>query len=264
MIRRNVLRELLNEGKPTIGTHVHSIWPGMVEVIGQSGTMDYIEFSAEYAPYDLHSLENFGRAIDLYDDMSAMMKIEQEPRTYLAIRAVGSGIQNLLFADIRTPEDAANAVASARADTPKTRGVAGAGMRRDVAYVIGPGSADYVESLEQGVVMLMIEKRSAVEHLEEVLSVGGVDMVQFGPADYAMSLGYAGQFDHPEVKEAERRTIETAIEMGIRPRAEIESHEEAAAYIEMGVKDFCIGTDVQTIYDYCREQGGSLAKTLGR
>lgn len=89
MIRRNVLRERLNERLPTIGTHVHSIWPGIVEVIGQSGTMDYIEFSAEYAPYDLHSLENFGRAIDLFDDMSSMMKIEQEPRTYLAIRALG-------------------------------------------------------------------------------------------------------------------------------------------------------------------------------
>ena len=78
-VRRNVLRELLDADKPSVGTHIHSIWPGMVEVIGYSGAMDYIEFSGEYAPYDLSALENFGRAVDLFDDMSSMMKIEQQP-----------------------------------------------------------------------------------------------------------------------------------------------------------------------------------------
>ena len=264
MKRRNVLRELLKEGKPTIGTHVLSIWPGMVEVIGHSGTMDYVEFLGEYAPYDLLSLENFGRAVDLFDHMSAMMKIEQQPRTYLAVRAVGSGIQNLLFADIRDVEDARDAVASARAETPQTGGLGGTGMRRDVGYVMGAGSANYVEALEEGVVALMIEKRSAVENLEEILSVGGVDMVQFGPADYAMSIGIPGQRNDPKVKEAERRTIETALKMGIAPRAEIHRFEEAAPYIEMGVKDFCIGIDVRVVHDYCREHGGALMKALGR
>ena len=42
--KKNVLRELINAGKPTIGTHVHSIWPGVAEVIGHSGTIDYVEF----------------------------------------------------------------------------------------------------------------------------------------------------------------------------------------------------------------------------
>ena len=264
MRRKNVLRELLREGKPTIGTHVLVSWPGMVEVIGHSGAIDYIEFVGEYAPYDLYSLENFGRAIDLFDHMSAMMKIEQQPRTYLAVRAVGSGIQNLLFADIRTVADAKEAVAAARAETPQTGGVAGAGMRRDVGYSFRAGTADYVEALEEGVVALMIEKRPAIEHLEEILSIGGVDMVQFGPSDYSMSIGVPGQTNHPKVKEAERYTIETALRMGVRPRAEINSFREAAPYIEMGVKDFCIGTDVSVIYGYCKEQGSALAKLLGR
>ena len=86
MKRRNVLREKLDAGEPpSIGTHVHVLWPGMVEVIGHSGAMDYVEFQGEYAPYDLASLENFGRAVDLFPHMSSMMKIEQMPRTYLAV-----------------------------------------------------------------------------------------------------------------------------------------------------------------------------------
>ena len=262
--KKNALRELLKAGKPTIGTHVHSQWPGIVEIIGHTGTMDYIEFSGEYAPYDLFSLENFGRAIDLFDHMSAMMKLDQEPRTYLATRAIGSGIQNILFADIRTVDEAKECIAAARPETPEAGGIIGVGMRRDVGYLVGPGSPEYVQQLEEGVVAFMIEKRQAVEDLEEILSVGSVDMVQFGAADYAMSLGIPGQWTHPDVKKAEKYVIETAQKMGIRPRAEIRDFEQAKPYMDMGIKDFCIGSDVGVIYGYCKTQGEGMAKLLGR
>jgi len=262
--RRNVLRERLDQDKPSIGTHLHSIWPGMVEVIGHSGAMDYVEFEAPYAPYDLHGLENFGRAVDLFDHMSSMIKIEQEPRTYLATRAVGSGIQNLLFADIRSPDDARAAVAAARPETPQAGGIAGVGMRRDVGYVVSPGSPDFVESLEQCVVAVMIEKKSAVEQVEEILSVGGIDMVVFGYGDYSMSIGLAGQWEHPKVVEAKRYTFETALKMGIQPRVEIGDYREAEPYLKMGIKHFCIGYEVQVIHDWCKEQAKGLAEMIGR
>ena len=76
-----------------------------------------MEFVGEYAPYDLFALENLGRAVDTFPHMSAMMKIEQQPRTYLAVRAIGSGIQNVLFADPRTVDDVRECVRSgARGD----------------------------------------------------------------------------------------------------------------------------------------------------
>ena len=123
---------------------------------------------------------------------------------------------------------------------------------------------DYIRNLEEGILALMIEKKPAVENLENILSVGGIDMVQFGPSDYSMSIGRPGETTHPEVKEAERYVIETAIKMGIRPRAELNEVAQADSYLEMGVKDFTIGTDVNTIYNFCKEQGGALSKELGR
>ncbi|MCB1809459.1 MAG: 2,4-dihydroxyhept-2-ene-1,7-dioic acid aldolase, partial [Candidatus Competibacteraceae bacterium] len=104
-MRKNRLRQLLDADQPSLGTHLHSSWPSIIELVGHSGMFDYIEFVAEYAPYDLYGLENMARAVDLFDHMSAMMKIEQEPRTFLTVRAIGSGIQNVLFADPRTAAD---------------------------------------------------------------------------------------------------------------------------------------------------------------
>jgi 4-hydroxy-2-oxoheptanedioate aldolase len=236
----------------------------MVEVIGYSGGMDYIEFSGEYAPYDLYALENFGRAIDLFPHMSSMIKIDQEPRTYLAGRAIGSGIQNLLFADIRSMEDTREAVAAARAETPRTKGYVGAAMRRDVGYLLTCGSQIYVDQLQDGVVALMIEKDSAVENLEAILSVPGVDMVQFGPADYSMSIGIPGQWNHPRVREAERFVIETALKMGVAARVELGDFRDADRYLKMGVKHFCVGWDIDIIYKYCKDQGAAFAEVFGK
>ena len=234
-MRHNRLRELLDADLPSLGTHLHSSWPSITELVGHSGMFDYVEFVAEYAPYDLYALENIGRAIDLFPHMSGMMKIEQEPRTYLTIRAIGSGIQNVLFAD-----------------------------PRDVRFVLEGGSPEFAQALDQSVVALMIEKKSAVEDLEALLSVPGVDMTQFGPADFSNSIDRPGEWQHPEVVEAEKHVIETSLKMGVAPRAEINTPEQAEKYLEMGVKHFCIGTDVSILFDWFRDTGGAFNELLGR
>ena len=262
-MRRNHLRELLRAGRPSIGTHVAISWPSIVELVGHSRMFDYVEFVAEYAPYDLYALENLGRAVDLFPHMTGMTKIEQEPRTYLAVRAIGSGIQNVLFADIRTVADAQACVRAVRAEAPGSGGIHGVGMRRDVGHVVEVGTTAFVQALDDAVVALMIEKKPAVEDLEAILSVPGVDMVQFGPADYAMSIGLAGQWDHPAVREAERFVVDTAIRKGVAPRAEIGAPAEAKRHLDMGVRHFCMGWDMTTLYQWFAGQGAALRDVLG-
>lgn len=260
-MRRNHLRELLKAGRPSLGTHLLSSWPSMVELIGRTGHFDYVEFVAEYAPFDLYALENLGRAIELFDDFSGMIKIEQEPRTHLATRAVGAGIQNVLFSDVRTVADVEECVRSVRAETPQTGGMQGFALRRDVGLVFEPGSPAYVQALEDVVVGLMIEKKEAVNDLPTLLALRGVDLVQFGPGDYAMSIGLPGQRDHPAVVEAEEYVIKTALQMGIAPRAECKPT-EIGRYLGMGVRNFCIGTDVRILHEWWNVNGAQMRASL--
>ena len=104
-MKRNRLRELLNEGKPTLGTHVVTPSPVPVEIIGQSGAFDYIEYIGEYSSFSLELLDNIGRTIELFPHMSSMIKVEEWARGFVATRAIGSGIQNMLFASCRSAED---------------------------------------------------------------------------------------------------------------------------------------------------------------
>ena len=259
-MRRNKLRELLKSGQPTLATHMHSTWPSVVEMVGHTGVFNYVEFVSEYGPFDLYSLDNFCRAVELFD-MSSMIKIDQEPRQFLAQRGIGAGFQSVLFADCRTVEDARQCVNAVRADAPGSDGTYGVALRR-FSYVGHAGQPEYVQYLKDVVVALMIEKKSAVEDLEAILSLEGIDMIQWGPADYSMSIGRPGEWSHPEVKEAERHVIETCLKKGIPPRAEIKSPEGAEYYLNMGVRHFCIGTDVRILFDWLKSNGEQLRKIV--
>ena len=136
-------------------------------------------------------------------------------------------------------------------------------MRRDVGTMREGGSPAFVKALDDAVVAIMVEKRQCVEDLDAILSVKGIDMVQFGPADYAMSIDLTGQWTHPDVRRAERKTIEMALKKGLHPRAEITEPSEAARYIEMGVKHFCIGWDVTILHSKWQTNGTSMRALFG-
>ena len=81
-MRKNSLRECIRQNKPSLDTHMNMSDPTIVELIGHTGMFDYVEFVAEYAPYDLYALENLGRAGDLFEHMSAVMKVDEELGAY--------------------------------------------------------------------------------------------------------------------------------------------------------------------------------------
>jgi 4-hydroxy-2-oxoheptanedioate aldolase len=260
-MRHNRLRELLDSDQPTLGTRILSSWPTTIELVGHSGMFDYVEFSGEYAPYDHATLENMGRAIELFNQLGGMIKIEQESRAHTAVRAIGAGFQALLFADPRSVAEVEQCVRAVRSERPQSGGLHGVNMHR--AALLEGGSEAWADAMDKVVIALMIEKKEAIENLEAMLSVPGVDMVQFGPADYSNSIGLTGQFTHPKVKEAETYTIETAQRLGIAARVELGQPTGFEPYLEMGIKHFNVGVDVKTLFSWFHETGATMRRELG-
>ena len=261
-MKKNKLRELLDAGKPSTGIHMLTTSPQIVEIIGHSGAFDYIELVGEYASWGLTDLDNFARAVELFPHMSSMFKVEQEPRTFITTRSLGAGIQNVLFADCHSAEEVKECIRAVMPETPEDGGLHGCSLRRSGGYFIDAGNEAWAKAQKEVVIAIMIEKASAMEQLEEILSVERVDMVQFGPCDYSISLGKPGQGGIPEVQRKQRDMIELALKKGIHPRAEIDSLEEAKKYIDMGVRHFCIGYDLDIIYQWCKQNGRGMRKLL--
>jgi 4-hydroxy-2-oxoheptanedioate aldolase len=259
-MRRNKFRELLRAGKPTLGTRVMSPWPTVVDVLGQSGQFDYVEFLAEYSPFDLHDLENLCRAAELAD-LTPIIKIDQASSDYIAQRAIGAGFQGVMFTDCRSAEEARQYVRSVRPETPEDGGLYGSAPRR-FSPRAQVGGIEYLQALRDVVVILMIEKREAVERLDEILDVPGIDMIQWGPGDYTVSIGKAAARSDPEVKAAERKVFETARRKGIPARAEINSPDDAQYYLDLGVRHFNLNVDLWILLAWWTANGKALRGKL--
>ena len=87
-------------------------------------------------------------------------------------------------------------------------------------------------------------------------------MVQFGPNDYSVSIGKPGLGFTPEIEKTHVEMIKMALKKGVRPRVEIPGPEDAKPYIDLGVRDFCMGWDNMCITQYCKQQGPTLRKML--
>ncbi|UCD10126.1 MAG: hypothetical protein JSU79_05655 [Dehalococcoidales bacterium] len=261
-MKRNILRELLDSDKPTVSTRMVTTSPEIVEIIGHSQAFDFIELLGEYASWIVADLDNFSRTVELFPHMSSMMKVEKEPRLHIIQRSLGSGIQNLLFADCDSAEEVRECIRYVRPNTPGDGGLHGSSMRRNVGYLLENGSKEWAQAMREVVIEVMIESESALEQLEDILSVEGIDMIHFGPSDYSLSIGKPGAGNAAEVKNKHRYVIETAIKKGVRPRVVLDNYEQAREYADMGVRDFCVGNDLGILYNWYRMSGEKIREVL--
>ena len=262
MVRVNRMRERINQGLPLVGTRIYSVWPFITELIGSSGKYHYIEFLAEYAPYDVFDFENICTAAELWG-MGSIIKLDFQNRAYVAQKAIASGFEGVMWTDHLTAKEVEESLWFIRADTPEDDGRMGRPTRR---FALNSGGymsmPDYVKSQREIVNLFMIEKKEALENIDEICSVKGVDIVQFGPSDYSMSMGWDPREKGEDIKAAERRMIEAALKHGVRPRCEIQSAAAAQYYIDLGVKDFCLGDELGNNNRWWNTEGGALGGML--
>jgi 2-keto-3-deoxy-L-rhamnonate aldolase RhmA len=254
---RNKIRELLDQGKPTIGTHITSTCPTLWEVVGSTHQFDYIEFGSQYGAWDLHDLDNMCRAAEL-TGTGTMMKIDRNPKDWVAQRAIAAGFEAILFADIMTAKEAKECVQAVRLPP---EGVNGFMSTRGIPI------DNFVERIEDVVIAIMVEKRTLMDELEEVLAIDGLDMIQFGPVDYGISLRTPGkpfkESDFSERVQADMdRANQMAISAGVRPRAEAGTAEDCERFLSQGVRDFCIGWDTNIVREWCMQHGKKLRDML--
>lgn len=261
MMKTNKLREMLDAGKPTLATRINSSWPTIAETVGAAGHYDYIEFLAEYAPFDQYDLENIARACELHG-MASIIKLDYQSRGYLAQRAMASGFQGVLFTDHRNAAEVLETLAMIRPECAGRSGTMGYTNRRWIGYRDITPQMDFVEMATKTVVLLMIEKKEALDNIDEICAVPGVDMVQFGPSDFAMSCGFNAKDNMDKIKDAEKRIIETALKHGVRPRAEIVSPDQADYYLKLGVKDFALGSEIAILLAYWKNEGAKLREMM--
>lgn len=183
-MRRNKIKEKWNQGKLAVGTYVNLADPAVCEIIGLAG-FDAAFIDMEHTGFNLETVQQMLRACDLVGISSLVRVPDNNPKTIL--RILDMGAQGVQVPHIEGKEDALNMVKAVRYAPLGERGMGG--PTRAARYGALSSSEHLETSNSEILLSLMVEDRKAIDELEEIASIEGVDLVTIGPTDLAQSLG---------------------------------------------------------------------------
>ena len=197
MISNPMKRKLL-AGQPAFGVSVMFPSPHIVDMVGRLG-FDWVLIDCEHGPISVESVE----LMVLAAEAAGITPIARP--SVNSFEAIGQlmdrGVMGVQVPHVNNAEDARRAVEAVKYHPLGDRGLA-AGVR-SAAYGYGMSMSEYAENSNvETLVCVQLEEGRAVENVEQILTVEGVDVFFVGPSDLSQSLGYPGRPDTPVVREA--------------------------------------------------------------
>lgn len=208
----NKIKTLLKQGKQTAGAWLQMTSPFSAEIMARAG-FDWLIVDMEHAPGDFLNLASQLQAMGEAGCVPFVRAPWNDP---VAIkRILDTGVMGVLIPYVNTAEEAKNAVAACKYPPEGIRGLAGSTR----AAYFGQNSMDYLKDAnDQILVIIAVETGEAIDNLDEILAVEGLDGIFIGPMDLATSMGYFGDPSHPEVQQAiatvEKKTLKAGKYLG--------------------------------------------------
>jgi 4-hydroxy-2-oxoheptanedioate aldolase len=120
----------------------------------------------------------------------------------------------------------------------------------------------YQESKENILGIVQIETAEALNHLDEIAALEGVDVLFIGPADLSMELGIFGQFDHPTFIDALKKINQAAQNAGKATGILFFNANDYDKYHDMGIRFIACGADATFVADSARNMAKKLNQSL--
>ena len=200
-------RSRLASGETLIGTMVTLPTPAAAEILADAG-FDWFFVDGEHGPLEAAELMGILQAVG--DRVPCIVRVPEAAEVPIK-KVLDLGAAGVIAPQVNTPEQAADVVRWARYSPEGSRGV---GLARAHGY--GFRFQEYVENAnDQITVVVQAEHRDAVENIEAITQVPGIDAVLLGPYDLSASMGKMGQIDDPEVLAAIDRITAASQAAGI-------------------------------------------------
>jgi 2-dehydro-3-deoxyglucarate aldolase len=187
------IRGILASGGSSIGGWIQIPHPSIAEIIGQAG-YDWVAIDMEHGAIGLHQLPDLCRALELGDTLP-IIRLASACGTACK-QALDAGAGGVIVPMVTSATQLVAIRDSCRWPPSGRRGV---GFSR--ANLFGKHFQHYHNEAQSPLLVAMIESVDAVDDLDNILKVEGLDAILIGPYDLSASLGITGQFDHPRFAE---------------------------------------------------------------
>jgi 4-hydroxy-2-oxoheptanedioate aldolase len=234
---RNRFKRAIAAGDLQIGLWCSLCSNIAVDVVRDSG-FDWLLIDTEHSPNEIPDVLSQLQACE----GGAATPIVRPAWNDIVIikRCLDIGVQTLLVPYVQNPAEAKRAVEAVRYPTSGLRGVAVASRASRYGRV-----TDYLKKANSEICLLVqVETRSAMDQLEAIAAVEGIDGVFIGPSDLSASLGHIGNPAHPDVQKALEGCVRRLKAVGTPAGILSSSEEDVRRYIAWGYRFVAVGSDV--------------------
>ena len=238
MVKSRILQKL-RSGEHAVVAPVSRVKdPWLTEVIGTFG-YDGVWFDMEHRHYGYDVLDPISLACRA-TGMDFVVRILKEGYT-APMRALEAGASVLIVPHCKTPEEARQWASWTFYPPKGTRGFDGAGA--DTTFMLDDARTHLTERNNETLLILQIEDREAVECVDEIAALDGVDLLFIGPGDLSISLGVPFEMNSPVMQRAIDRIANAAAKHGKWWGMPTGSPEAAQALLDRGGRFMTCGSD---------------------
>jgi 2-dehydro-3-deoxyglucarate aldolase/4-hydroxy-2-oxoheptanedioate aldolase len=239
-MKPNTLRELLNQGKPAYGTMIQDVRsPSIGQIMALAGC-NFLFFDMEHGPFNLETIADMVRVTRLAG-VTPLVRVP-DAEYHLMCRPLDIGAQGIMIPRVETKTQVEHIIECTMYPLLGRRGCS-----------VNKGHNDFAsqepwefsqQANQENLVILQIERRRAVEGIEELLSVPGVGAVVIGPNDMALSLGIRSDDLLGALKEPIQHVLEACLARHIPCGIHIANLEWLAEWQRRGMQLLCYSSDI--------------------
>ena len=194
------LKQKLRNNQLTVGSWIMMGTPMSVEVMALAG-FEWLVIDIEHTPIDLETTQNLITTIQA-NNIKALVRVSKNEEVVIK-RVLDMGADGIIVPMVSSKKDAIQAVSYAKYPPTGKRGV---GLYRATKY--GTTFEEYKKWVDEELVIIaQIEHIDAVNNIDEILQVDGIDGTIIGPYDLSGSMGYPGEFEREDVKDAVTKVL---------------------------------------------------------
>jgi len=228
-------RSRLRSGEKLLGTMVTLNTSASAEILADAG-FDWLFIDGEHGPYDTADIQAILQAVG--QRAACIVRVPSSDEMPIK-RVLDLGADGIIAPQVNSAKHASRIVEYSRYAPEGSRGV---GLGRAHGY--GMHFNEYLETANDRVaVIVQAEHTEAVENIESIVEVEGIDAVLIGPYDLAASLGRMGQVDHPDVLQAIDRVTDVCLKAGVRLGYFGVNSDAVRPYIDRGYTLIVAGVD---------------------
>ena len=251
----NQLRRRLADGGLAVGTMLVEVrQPGVMRLLANAG-FDFVLIDSEHGPFTVETIADLSRAAR---DARLTPVVRIPELTYFHVtQALDGGAQGIMLPRVTAPDQVEACVRWMKYPPQGRRGAVLA--RGHTEFRAGPLAETLAALNRESFLIVQIETAEALDQLEAILAVPGVDAALVGPTDLSLSLGIPGQMTHPRLIEAIARVLEACGRHAVVPAIHTNDVAMTAEWAKRGMRLVSINSEAGLLI-----QGGRQAVTTIR